>query len=58
MSINTQVLNIQPVCQANGCQKGCQVMAKYGSKISYFKTCVRHTYRDLVLHKLQSNNNK
>ena len=58
MSIDPQELNLQPVCQVDGCCKGQQVMAKYGPVVTYFKTCVRHTYQDLVPHKLQSNNNK
>lgn len=58
MSIDTQALNIPPVCQVDGCRKGQQVMAKYGSEISYFKTCRRHTYRDLIPVKLMVTTNK
>ena len=58
MSIDTPALNIQPVCQVKDCQKGSQIMAKYGSEISYFKTCRRHTYRDLTSVKSMVTTNK
>jgi hypothetical protein len=58
MSIDTPALNIHPVCQVKNCQKGSQIMAKYGSEISYFKTCRRHTYIDLIPVKLMVTTNK
>ena len=58
MSIDIKTLSIPPVCQVPGCQKGQQIMAKYGSDISYFKTCRRHTYRDLIPVKSMVTTNK
>lgn len=58
MSIDITEPKAPPACQVRSCQHGAQIMAKFGPNVTYFKTCRRHTYQDLIPHKLQSNNNK
>ena len=39
--------NLQPVCEVDGCKTGAQMVAIYGGKATWMRTCNRHTYKDL-----------
>jgi len=40
-------LTIAPVCQAEGCKEGAQILSIHGTQATHMKTCARHTYQDL-----------
>ena len=39
--------NLQPVCEAQGCKNGAQLLSIKGTTATWMRTCNQHTYMDL-----------
>lgn len=53
-----ELIDIPPPCPVPGCEHGRQIMARFGGKNHYMKTCGGHTYLDIPAEKAKERDNK